>query len=153
LHLLPSHGANLWAFLQKLLVFEVFFLKIAFATKLWTNLWTLLQKLLMFRNFFLCIFAFVGHGVDLWTFLQKLVVLHFCPRALLKSLLKNFYFVVLQKLVGLHFCVQALMKSLFMNFFLYSFAFVTKPLGRFVSILLEACCASLLFQSSLQIIL
>lgn len=54
------------------------------------------RNFLRFRNFF---FAFLhlslSHGVDLWTFLQKLVVLHFCPRAFLKSLLNFFYFLVL----------------------------------------------------------
>lgn len=113
------------------------------------------NSFLCFTNFFLLSFAFVTtcHGTNLWAFLQKPTMFHFFPQAFLKSLFKNFYFVVLQELVVLRFCFQALLKLLFMNFFLSSFASTIKPLGIFVSICVRAYGASLLFPSFLEIII
>jgi hypothetical protein len=54
---------------------------------------------------------------------------------------------------GVSFLSPTFFEIIIHDSFLCSFAFVTKPLGKFVSILAYACCVSFLFPNFLEIII
>ncbi len=83
---------------------------------------------------------------------ENLLCYNFVPRLSLNHYLGIFAYSFVET-CGASFLYPSSLEIIIHDFFLYSFAFVTKPLGKFVNILAYACCVSFLSPNFFEIII